>query len=979
MTKRYFYPLNKVKSTIVFVIVSCLVAVGFTFFWPADPSSATSTASINVGATSVRVNQANNLGITLSGFSTAEQNASYQVTLKYVDANGVDQTNGVLTATQGGTSLITGYNSYSSSKLGFRGTYQAVQNALASVTWTPSSASSGLTLRIGLATAPGANQYYDANSGHYYEYVSTTRSWESARDEAATRTLNGLNGYLAHITSRAENDFVANETSAPNIWIGANDIASEGQWRWGGRTITGESDFVFGTYSSNASTNSATPTATASGWGLNSWYTNRIAGWASGEPNNWGGTEDCAVTNWSGARGQWNDLACSNQNAYLVEYGGAGGTLTTLAITVNANMGASNAMGTFTSPSSPTSSTAQTFGLSFNADVSGISGSDFRNNGTATGCTFTPSASSALSGVSINVVASGCSTGTLQPQLIENSVVVSGSPVIPAALATSVTIVAGPATIAQSTLVLSDNVALSTGSPLTLTITPRDSGGRNLGAGKTVAITSTLGTVSQVTDNGDGTYSATITPGGQAGNSVVAVTAEGTLISDTLSFRVVTPPVWTSPSSPTSTTTQNFTLTFSDNVSGIQSADFVNVGTATGCSFTPSSNTAVSGTPITVTASDCSIGTVQPRLLSSSVIPSTGLSFAAVTASAISIEVGSATIAQSTISLSRTTISTAATTPISISITPRDLGGRDVGAGKTVTISSTLGLASSLTDNGDGTYSATFAPGSIGGVSAITVRVNGVVISSGLEILITTSVVVVPPRLQVAPPSIPQQISGSPFVPVQNGSSSSTKTSVSQSNVNVTNVELPITSQTGQLPRGESGKALMLVNGQINEINIEPLGINSFRASTPDGLFFEVMADDVIATENARAVDGSLVIKPGQKFQISGTGFAPNSEVFIWLFSTPKLLTNVDVTSQGTINAEVALKLGLPPGKHTLQVSGVHPDGTTRAIMLDVVIPEETNATVSENPSTFPFWILIIISLVVLFMLIVLLRKKRSS
>ena len=218
--------LNKVKTLISIATVASFVALGLTFVSTHEPAYATSTAAVNVGATSVRVNQANNLGITLSGFSTAEQSGNYQVTLKYVDANGVEQSNGSLSATQGSTSLITGYNSYTASKLGFKGTYQAIQTALSTVTWTPASASSGLTLRIGLATAPGANQYYDANSGHYYEYVSTTRTWDAARTDAATRTLNGLNGYLVHITSRAENDFVANEASAPNVWIGASDTLS---------------------------------------------------------------------------------------------------------------------------------------------------------------------------------------------------------------------------------------------------------------------------------------------------------------------------------------------------------------------------------------------------------------------------------------------------------------------------------------------------------------------------------------------------------------------------------------------------------------------------------------------------------------------------------------------------------------------------------------------------------------------------------
>lgn len=973
MTSRVF---GKVKTLISIVSIACLAALSLASVSTIEPAYATSTAAINVGATSVRVNQANNLGITLTGFSTAEQSGNYQVTLKYVDVNGVEQSNGTLSAAQGATSLITGYSTFSASKLGFKGTYQAIQAALSTVTWTPASASNGLTLRIGLATAPVSNQYYDANSGHYYEYVATTRTWDEARTEAATRTLNGLNGYLVHITSRAENDFVANEASAPNVWIGASDTLSEGQWRWGGRAITGESDFVFGTYSSIETLNSATPNSAAAGWGLNSWYVNssRYAGWADGEPNNWGGSEDCAVTNWNSS-GQWNDLSCSTLNAYLVEYGGAGGTLSTLALTVNANMGASDARGTFVSPPSPTSADSQTFTLSFNYDISGIANSDFINNGTATGCVFTPSASSAHSGVSINIVVSGCSTGTLQPRLLENSVVVSGSPIIPAATATAITIAAGTPTIAQSTVTLSDTAVLSTASSISLSITPRDSGSRALGTGKVVAVTSSLGSVSTVTDVGNGTYTVNINPGNQAGLSTISVTADGTTISSNLTLRVVTPAVWTSPSSPTSSSTQSFSLAFTDNVSGIQAADFVNVGSANNCVITPSGSSTTSGNSITVVASNCSIGTVQPRLLSSSVILESGLSLPAATGTSVTVEVGAGSVAQSTIALSRTNVSTTVNTPISLTISPRDAAGRELGAGRTVEVSSTLGVVSAVIDNGDGTYSAIITPGSASGISSVTVFVDSVRISSGIEFAITSPTPVVSLSPQIPTVSLPP-------AGLINQTVTPAVTAPSQTSItpNLTNVEKPITSDSGQLPHGESGKAWMLINGEIREILYESVGPNAMRASTSDGLYFEVFAADIIESTANRTADGSLVIKPGQKFQISGSGFAPNTEVFIWLFSTPQLLSNIDVAQDGTISADIALKLGLPPGKHTLQVSGVHPDGTTRAVMLDVVIPADTRTTEVYQVNDFWFWLIpVLLSTLLVIVLVVLYRRKNSA
>lgn len=59
-------------------------------------------------------------------------------------------------------------------------------------------------------------------------------------------------------------------------------------------------------------------------------------------------------------------------------------------------------------------------------------------------------------------------------------------------------------------------------------------------------------------------------------------------------------------------TSYPYTLTFSERIGGLRSNDFSNVGTATGCSFAPSSG---SGTTFTITVSGCSAtGTLTPRL-----------------------------------------------------------------------------------------------------------------------------------------------------------------------------------------------------------------------------------------------------------------------------------------------------------------------------------------------------------------------------
>ena len=282
--------------------------------------------AITISTTNFQPRTATNVGVGLSNFDTS---LSYQATVKFVNVTtNAEVTNGTLIATKGGTSLIPGYSSYSAAKLGFKGTYSQIAAALTSMTWNPEFGTGNISMRIGIASMPGTTEfYYDANSGHYYKYVSTALPWVGARTAAEATTLFGLRGYLAEVNSAAENFFIGKETSATNVWIGASDRAVEGTWIWDGATT-------------------AYPKPTGSG--SNSGRSAAFHSWANGEPNDWPWhapskpeREDCAVTNWQGKIGMWNDWPCLIAQPYLIEFGGRPGetstaTGATLTTTVNA-------------------------------------------------------------------------------------------------------------------------------------------------------------------------------------------------------------------------------------------------------------------------------------------------------------------------------------------------------------------------------------------------------------------------------------------------------------------------------------------------------------------------------------------------------------------------------------------------------------------------------------------------------------------
>jgi len=134
-------------------------------------------------------------------------------------------------------------------------------------------------------------------NGHYYERVDDfghTLYWDQARDQAASRSYQGLLGHLATITSQPEQEFITNTLLGPPAqdyyWIGGwtQDYV---HWGW----ITGET------------------------WA----YTN----WAAGKPNNFYGDEHALYAYAQYLQGYppgvWDDYSVSRVGApFLVEYEG---------------------------------------------------------------------------------------------------------------------------------------------------------------------------------------------------------------------------------------------------------------------------------------------------------------------------------------------------------------------------------------------------------------------------------------------------------------------------------------------------------------------------------------------------------------------------------------------------------------------------------------------------------------------------------
>ncbi|HEU4326762.1 MAG TPA: hypothetical protein VFS21_26720, partial [Roseiflexaceae bacterium] len=139
----------------------------------------------------------------------------------------------------GSSGTIEGFDwSYNSATgvLTLRGTASTanLQAALRQVTFRntdPATSVAARTVRFSLGRA-----LPNRANGHYYEFVSQPGvAWSLASAAAAGRSFFGFQGYLATITSAAENSFVVSRLAGQG-WMGASDDpaqgTSEGSWSW---------------------------------------------------------------------------------------------------------------------------------------------------------------------------------------------------------------------------------------------------------------------------------------------------------------------------------------------------------------------------------------------------------------------------------------------------------------------------------------------------------------------------------------------------------------------------------------------------------------------------------------------------------------------------------------------------------------------------------------------------------------------------
>src|SRR5690606_740640 len=206
------------KTTSMRGIVSIILSMMFIFAMKASAQTATTA---NIGGTSSVNTITNNVATVVDNGLTLTANG--QITGFTVSITGSYTTNDVLSYTGSLPSGVSASSFNASTRsLVFTGTTSAAnwQALLRTVTLrTTSAVCNPETRQVSFIVG---NKYYNPLNGHFYEYYSTGKNWTVAKATAEGFSYFGKQGYLATLTSQAENSF-ASVLIGQNSWIGCSD------------------------------------------------------------------------------------------------------------------------------------------------------------------------------------------------------------------------------------------------------------------------------------------------------------------------------------------------------------------------------------------------------------------------------------------------------------------------------------------------------------------------------------------------------------------------------------------------------------------------------------------------------------------------------------------------------------------------------------------------------------------------------------
>lgn len=179
----------------------------------------------------------------------------------------------------------------------------------------------------------------------------------------------------------------------------------------------------------------------------------------------------------------------------------------------------------------------------------------------------------------------------------------------------------------------------------------------------------------------------------------------------------------------------------------------------------------------------------------------------------------------------------------------------------------------------------------------------------------------------------------------------------------------PVATSASSVPLPSTlkpGDSILLVDGrQVPGLVVRPNGSRNGLDALGPGFSMEVQGQTSRGVALPLTSSGVLLVQPGGKIVSRGTGFQAGSQATLFLDpaanakspgvagrSTTLPLGSLQVDSTGSFGGSVPLPTGVKVGAHVLQVVGVVPGGSTRAVSVGIEVVESVGrVTISAKRS----------------------------
>jgi outer membrane protein OmpA-like peptidoglycan-associated protein len=172
---------------------------------------------------------------------------------------------------------------------------------------------------------------------------------------------------------------------------------------------------------------------------------------------------------------------------------------------------------------------------------------------------------------------------------------------------------------------------------------------------------------------------------------------------------------------------------------------------------------------------------------------------------------------------------------------------------------------------------------------------------------------------------------------------------------------VPVVNQdNANVPAGglNAGQSLLLMNGVPAGLVVAPNAATSPTSLMVTGNGFTMSLAGLNAQGRPLGLSsdgGALVLEQDQVAQVEGTGFLPNSEVRLYVFSEPRYIGSVTTDASGSFSGQVPIPTDLAVGAHTLQANGYSKDDKVRSLSLGVIVRPDRAPRIRAAGATVTF------------------------